>query len=238
MKHLFKNVLLFTIFYFLVLAIDIYIKISFEPYTYTYRYFTKAILLLSLGIFYYYNKNKDTPKNKNRLVYIALFVFLIGDMFLLNYVLQPLYITGLILFLIGKLLYAARFSNQNDFKLTKLLPFLGACFLYMIVIMLLVYDTIGAFFIPALLYLFSCMIVALFAFLRKGVVDRFSYTMVMVGILCSMVSDTFGVLQSFYDENIFSHEFSTMFFYGTSQFLIVVGLAKEKIISRSYFFIK
>lgn len=235
MKILFKNTLLFTVFYLLVLSVDIFIKMSMG--TYNYRYVTKFVLIFALILFYIFNKNIDTPKSKNKITIFALLVFLTGDFFLLNYLEQSFYITGIILLLLGKLIYAKRFSNQKDFKLIKLLPFLITCFLYMIAIMLLVYDTIGVFFIPALLYLFSSMIFGLFAFLRRGVVDGLSYKIVLLGVLCSVISDTYGVLQSFYKPDLFGHEFSTMFFYGVSQFLVVVGLAKEKIISKSYFFI-
>ncbi len=130
-------------------------------------------------------------------------------------------------FVLGKLFYALRFSNQKDFKLYMLLPFLVISFGYMVFIMDLIYDKLGDFFIPVMVYLFACLIVALFAFLRKGEVNIKSYILVIIGIGFTILSDTISVLQEFYQSDIAYHKITIMLFYGISQYFIVLGVVRE-----------
>jgi hypothetical protein len=89
------------------------------------------------------------------------------------------------------------------------------------------YDYLNEFFIPVIVYLFAILLVAQFAFLRKGVVNNASYKLVMLGIVFSIISDTIAILESFYDSDIAYNKITLMLFYGLSQYFIVIGILKE-----------
>ena len=222
-----------SVVFFGILFLDIFLKLN--DHQVPYRYFTKSSLIILLGIYYYFNKNTGTTRYKNIVTYTALALFLIADIVFIHSDIEALYLLGIGIFLIAKLFYAIRFSNYNDFKMLRLVPFFIFCCSYIVFIILLVYDNLDIFFVPTFIYIFACLIVALFAYMRYGVIDKKSFYFVIIGILCAIVSDTFAVLQSFYDENLPYNKSGVMFFYALSQFLIVVGITKERIISRNYF---
>lgn len=199
-------------------------KLNFDYFFY--RFVTKPLVIISLMIYYLLNHKERLVKRKIFMT-LALLSFLFGDIFLLLYENFVFYIIGIVFFVAGKFLYALRFSNQQDFKLYLLVPFLLITFLYMVFLMDLVYDKLGNFFIPVMIYLFACLIILLFAFLRKNEVKLMSYILVLIGILFFAASDTIVVLQQFYNPNILYHKITTMLFYGLAQYFIVLGVVRE-----------
>lgn len=224
MTSIFKNTSYFTILFLSILTIDIVVKLYFEVFPY--RFVSKAQVISSLLVFYLINQHELTKK-RFLFMSLALSCFFLGDFFLILYKNTALYIIGMLCFIFGKLFYVFRFSNQKDFNMIRLFPFLALCFIYMFILMKLVYSNLSVFFIPVLIYLFSSLLVALFAFLRKDAVSYKSYVLVIIGIFFAVLSDSIGVLQSFYNENLAYHEITIMLFYGLSQYFIVVGIVEE-----------
>lgn len=224
MRRLFSNTLYFSILFFSILLIDILVKTNIEEIYY--RFITKTLVMTSLIIYYFINQ-KEVMKKRFTYMSLALFSFFIGDVFLLLYENSTLYIIGMLFFVLGKLFYAFRFSNQKDFKLSSLLPFIIPCFIFLVVLMNLIYDNLGNFFIPVMIYLFTCLIVTMFSFLRKDEVNFNSYILVLVGIAFSILSDTITVLQGFYMPDMAYHKVTIMLFYGLSQYFIVIGVVRE-----------
>ncbi|WGD34966.1 lysoplasmalogenase [Olleya sp. YS] len=224
MLSFFKNQLYASILFFIVLGIDIYVKLGENPLPI--RYFTKSVLIIILFLFYFYNRDENNPKNKYFI--FGLLSFWIGDILLLLYETPILYMSGLTCFIIGKLFYSKRFSHQNDFNIASLIPFFVVIFSYMVIVILYVYDNLDDFFLPTLAYLFAAMLMALFAYLRKDSVNKSSFYLVILGIFFSIISDTIGVLQSFYNPDIAYHKITIMLFYALFQYLVVIGLIKEK----------
>lgn len=225
MNKLFKNKINFTIVFITILIIDLVVKDTLDNILF--RYLSKSLIMISLIIFYLVNQ-KEKQKRSLYIMCLALFSFLLGDMFLISYEMVIYYMLGVFLFVSGKIFYVFRFSNQKDFKLLNLLPFLGLSFIYMFFIMHFVIDSLGSFLIPVFIYLFTCLMILLFAFLRKNEVSRTSYILVVIGVLLSVINDSITVLQSFYDSNIIPHyDIFVMIMYGISQYLIVLGIIKE-----------
>ncbi len=225
MKKFLKNKISFIIIFVTILILDLVIKDTLDNILF--RYLSKSLIMISLIIFYLMHQ-KEKQKRSLYIMCIALFSFLLGDMFLINYEDIIFYILGVFLFICGKLFYVFRFSNQKDFKLSNLLPFLGLSFIYMFFIMHLVIDNLGSFLLPVFIYLFICLMLLLFSFLRKNAVNSTSYLLVGIGVLLSVINDSVTVLQSFYDPNIILHyDVFVMLMYGVSQYLIVLGIIKE-----------
>lgn len=192
-----------------------------------YRYISKTLVLVFLLFFYLINQ-KETSKKHFWFMTIALVSFLLGDWLLINPKNTTLFATGMMFFIIGKLFYAFRFSNQRDFKLSRLMPFLVVCFLYILWLMDLIYDNLHQLFLPVLIYFFASIIVLQFAFLRKYDVNKSSYFLVFIGMILSMASDSITALKTFYVPNFAYEKVTIMLFYGIAQYLIVLGIVKEK----------
>ena len=224
MSVFFKNLYVFSTLFFIALFVDIGVKLYAQ--TIPYRFISKSLIVIFLLVYYLLN-NREILKRKFRFMIIALLFFLIGDMLLILFEIQLVYIAGICCFIFGKAFYVFRFSNQRDFKLMRLLPFLILCFLYMLGILTLSYDNLGVFFYPVLVYLFIAMIVVLFVLLRKGAVPHKSYYLVLLGVFFSVLSDSISVLQTFYLESLAYHTISIMLFYGLSQYFIVIEVVME-----------
>jgi len=194
-----------------------------------YRYFTKSSLIILLAFFYRINISRNTSTYNNKLTLVTLVIFLFSDLILIHSGNIACFCMGLFAISIGKLCYASRFSNLNDISILKLLPFFLMCTGYVVFIIMLVYENLGLFFIPSLLYVFSCLILVLFAFLRKSAVSSKSYWLVGFGVFCFVISDTYGLLESFYDKQIFLSKHFVMLFYGLAQYLVILGLTLETV---------
>ncbi|WP_452599894.1 lysoplasmalogenase family protein [Pontimicrobium sp. MEBiC01747] len=225
MSMLFKNFWCFSVLYIVLLIIDSYIKVNMEAFPY--RYITKTLLIFSLIVFFIVNEKKE-KLTKVSIVILALLSFTIGDVFLINSESSVMFVIGSVFFALGKILYAIRFSNKEDFNILKLIPFLLFCFVYMCSLMMLVYNNLGDYFIFLLMYLFIVMILAQFAYLRKNEVNKISYWLVLVGVILSMFSDSLTILKQFYDNSIAYNHITIMLFYGMSQYFIVLGIVKER----------
>jgi len=225
MTRLFKNLAYFSVLYFLAFVVDTYVKVHVVPFPY--RYISKTFLILILLIFYILN-DKEEDRHKHLVVVFSLLFFIAGDIFLIGGITKLRFGIGVLMFAIAKVFYAIRFSNKQDFEVVKLWPFLLFGFTYMCGIMLMVYNNLGVYFAPALLYLFIVMMLAQFAFLRKKEVNPKSFWIVLIGVLLSMFSDSITLLKQFYDPTILYNNYSIMFFYGLSQYFIILGLIQEK----------
>lgn len=224
MKRLLNNVLNFSILYFSMLLLDLlFIARIDSDYI---RLITKPLLIILLIAFYASNDEESTS-NKFIYLILALACFLLANIMTL-FKSEPLVLmAGSLFFILAKVLYVCRFSNNKDFKLKSSIPFVALYLLYMFVILNLTMDNLGASLIPVLVFLFVTLIAIQFAFLRKYAVNKRSYQLVIIGMLLLLVADTSSVLSNFYYRLPYQ-EVGTMFFYGLSQFLIVLGLVREK----------
>ena len=128
MNTIFKNVKVFSIVFFIALITDIYVKVNIDIFSV--RFISKSLIVLLVLAFYIFN-NRERSKLNFRFMIAALSFFLIGDILLILYETTMIYILGIFCFILGKAFYVFRFSNQRDFNIFRLLPFLLLCFLYM-----------------------------------------------------------------------------------------------------------
>lgn len=224
----FKNISLFTVTFFVALFIDILVKVNFGYCTC--RLVSKSLIVILLLTFYLVNK-KELSRKKRIFMVTALLFFLAGDILLIFYEVEKLYMLGMSCFILGKVFYIFRFSNRRDFDLLRLLPFLILCFFYMVGVLYLMLNNLNSYFYVILVYLFVALTVVIFGLLRKSAVNRKSYYLVLIGILFSIFSDSITGLSSFYHEDIAYQAYTIMAFYGLSQYFIVLGIVKEVIVS-------
>ncbi|WP_256935170.1 lysoplasmalogenase family protein [Olleya sp. HaHaR_3_96] len=226
MTLFFKNILKFSILYLILYLLDSFLKNNQELSPY--RYLSKTLLSFSLLIFYLLNTTQE-DSGKKKLIIIALCCFAVGDLFFIagNRGNMWHFMFAAFLFIIAKVCYSVRFFNNKDFKISKLIPFLLFCFCYMSIIMAIVYNQLGVFFIPLLIYLFVVMLLMQFAYLRKNEVNSESFWFVIFGVIASMIADSLDILKMFYDPEMAYNKITIMFFYCLSQYLIIIGVLKE-----------
>jgi len=226
-SSIFNNVRSFGILYFTLLSIHILLKLTNIDLFIT-SLISKPWFLISLILFFYINSEDKTSKSFKYMLF-GLFAYLVGDtslIFLENVIFFNL---GVVFFIIGKLFYCLRFSNKKEFNVVKIWPYVLLCFCYMFFLMSFIYISLDEYFFPMLLYLFLTMIVGLFAFLRQYEVGRNSFLLVFVGVLFSFVADSVALIQAFYNQILMTRlSMVVMFFYGISQFLIVIGIIREQ----------
>ncbi|MFD2541814.1 lysoplasmalogenase family protein [Lacinutrix gracilariae] len=227
---IFKDKFYFSIFFFSILIIDVFFKVIIDLIPL--RVVTKSLVVGSLLVYFCMHIKNRTAKDSIFMI-MALSFFILGDLLFIFKDFIVFFLLGILSFTIGKLFYVFRFSNQNDFKLVHLFPVLAFCFIYMFLILSVIYDNLKEFFIPVLAYLFIALIVLLFAYLRKSEVDKKSFFIVGIGILFSVIADSIAVLARFYNNDIFYSAITVMLFYGTSQYLIVMGILDEKVIKQN-----
>ena len=214
----------FTIVYFLALVIDLWGKLNLEIVPY--RYITKSLLMILLIVFYF--KNQKINKGKNHFYTLtALFLFWIASIAVIDHINNFRFIFGMLFFVLGKAMYCLRFTNNRDFKLARLLPFLTGSFILMVSVFFLIYKGLGVFFIPVLIYFFISLLLSLFAYLRKNDVNARSYNLVMLSMFFLILSEIIMGIKTYYISLPFQ-DISVMLFYGIGQFLIVYGILIEK----------
>lgn len=226
---LFKNTKLFSIVFFIFLLTDILIKVYLEVYPY--RYISKPTIILLLTGFYFSNQLELNSK-KNRYTIVALFFFLLGDIFFINTTIDKPVMITMLFYGIGKIFYSLRFSNTKDFKIKELMPLVVISFIFIWIIYSVVYDNLGEYLIPMLIYVFITLLMTQIAFLRKKAVDYKSFLLVFLGILMILGPETVMALKMFYS-NIAFQDVIIMAGYGIGQYLIIIGITKEILVTEN-----
>lgn len=225
MRTLFVNILYFSLLYFAVVLLDLFAIYMVDLKMI--RFFTKPLLIVLLIVFYASN-DKESTSSKFVFLIIALGFFLLANVATLFRTEPMIIMSASIFFILGKLFYIFRFANRRDFDIVKFLPFVAFYLLYMFVVLSLTLDHLGSYLIPVLLFLFVSLMAMQFAFLRKNEVSEASYQLVIFGIFMMLFGDTIRVLDAFYFHWTYG-SLSAMLLYAMSQYLIVMGLVKEKI---------
>lgn len=164
---------------------------------------------------------------------IALVSFFIGDILIINHENIVFIGLGLFFFSIGKIFFCLKFSHKHDFKVSRLIPFTLAIFAYVIFLIGYLFDSLENFLIPALISFFLTMLMFQFAYLRKGVFNKKSYSNVIIGIILYTLSEGLMAIKTFKTDLIFQ-DLLIMMFYGTGMYFIVYGVVREKEIVQDY----
>ncbi|WOD44291.1 lysoplasmalogenase family protein [Hwangdonia lutea] len=224
-KRVFLNHKQFALLYFIVLSIDIVVKLNCSQFPY--RFMSKPwIIVILLYYFYFHVNNKNDRKHK--MVFWALLSFLLGDLIILlkgdSVVLLGLTI---VFFTAAKLFLSYKFSHNKDFSVSTLIPFTSILFVYTVFMTWFLYDDLKDFFIPALGSFFISLLMLQFAFLRKVVFNKKSFTFVFIGVLAYVASEGMQAVQLF--KGMFPmQEFLSSLFYGVGLYAIVFGILNEK----------
>jgi uncharacterized membrane protein YhhN len=210
------------IVYYVILAI---VEIMAQLYGNTLLiYLTKPALVLSLAVLYLV-KTRGEKSALKTLFLTALFFAVCGDIFLMIKG-KDLFIAGLASFLVMQWLYTIVFRKQTTaINLRKqyvtLLPFL----LYAIIFFLFINPQDPVLRIAIGVYAISIAVMVWSAFVRKNNASRRSYTMVFVGAILFLLSDSLIAIGRFVN-HIPMQALWVMSTYALAQLLITLGVIK------------
>ncbi|PWI30245.1 lysoplasmalogenase [Flavobacteriaceae bacterium LYZ1037] len=190
------------------------------------NYIAKPAILISLIIFFWTQSSNLEIKLKT-MILLALVFSLLGDI-LLMFVSQSAnyFIGGLVAFLTAHIFYVLVFLKHRNTSKNSIV-FIGFLLAYGVLIFYILRDSLGNMLIPVILYMLVIFAMATAAFLRKGQVVKTSFTLVFIGAILFMISDSILALNKFYQPLPFTN-FSIMFTYSFAQLFIVFGLLKQR----------
>jgi len=217
------NAIRFIGFYIVIVVLDL-ISSSIEELG-VFRYFTKPSILITLLIFFVKNSSGLTKKI-NKYMLLAIIFSLMGDVFLLFDKIDSLFfIGGLASFLMAHIFYVLVFAKNRN-KDRKRIVFLIFTLVYGVILFCVIQKSLKALFVPVLIYMIIILIMSNMAYLRKGVVPQLSYSLVFIGSLFFMLSDSLLAINMFYT-TLFMGNILIMSTYAIAQFLIVYGVLNQ-----------
>lgn len=189
------------------------------------HYLAKPLLVLSLLIFFWKN-SKMVPSISRYLMVLALLFSVTGDIFLMFTSYEgAFFIAGLLSFLIAHVMYILSFNKEKG-NGKFLTPFSVVILLFALGLFYTLYPNLDSLVIPVLLYTLVISTMAIYAYLRKGAVGYFSFTLVLLGALFFMVSDSLIAINKFYSPIAYPKS-SIMITYAIAQYCIVIGYLKK-----------
>ena len=188
---------------------------------------TKPAIVSSL-IIYFLIASSSLNKSIRNLMVLALIGSLIGDILLLFvHKSSNFFIAGLVAFLIAHIMYSIVFLKHLD-PLKKPYMFIGLLLTYSSVLFYILKDGLGEMLIPVVIYIAAILTMATTAFLRKGDLKKASYLWVFLGAIIFMLSDSIIAIDKFHKPFALSGV-SIMLTYSIAQYLIVMGILKQKL---------
>ncbi len=202
--------------------------------------YISKILLMPLLAAFLYSKTKEAEKYK--FIYLALFFSWLGDIFLMfprqDYdpsTAKYFFILGLVSFLIAHINYIISFikdihpNNKVSVLIEKpylVIPFL----LYLLLLMRFLFPHLDAMKLPVSVYGICIILMLIFAFNRKNIVNNKSFYYVLVGAVLFIISDSLIAINVFYQKMQW-HRMVIMLTYTIAQALIIIGVLENKKIS-------
>ena len=197
------------------------------------RFFVQPGITLLLATFFWY-KSKHLLPQERTFVMLALLCLLLGDLALFNHSSEHWFLIGMIFFLFANILYALSLQFHSTYSLFKVLIIGGLMLAYAYTLLSFIVDGLGPYYVPVIIFMVSVFGLVQTAFCRYGRVNQLSFWMVFMGSFLFLVSDSIIAINKFYKPLTYGN-FLSLFFYGTSQFLIVVGFLKQKVVEEFAF---
>ena len=191
------------------------------------RYLTQPGLTFILIYIFWTNSNHMLPQERYFII-AALSCLLIGDIALFSHNSEPWFLVGMIFFLLANIMYALALQFNSSYSLGKVLIIGGLMLAYAYSLLTFIVGGLGAYYIPVIIFMVSVFGLVQTAFSRYGVVNNLSFWLVFIGSCFFLVSVLIIALNKFYKPLPYGNLLS-LFFYGASQLLMVVGFLKQNL---------
>ena len=221
---------LFLIISYFIATVLFLILLNFFPEKFILGLIVKSLIIPFLFVYYILNVKKDF-KRSNYVMLVALLFSCIGDVAMfISKNNELFFLIGLVGFLITHILYILVFFDVPKKysiikkKLFLLIPFL----IFEIVLLIILYNSLGVMKIPAIIYSIVILLMAVIALNRYKNVGNISFYLVFIGALLFVLSDTIISINVFKSKILFAEEL-IMTTYVIAQFLIVRGHVKQRL---------
>lgn len=199
--------------------------------------YVSKVLLMPLLMLYFYHHSKNIKQYK--FIYLALFFCWLGDIFLMlprgenSQYAKLFFISGLVAFLIGHLNYIIHFISEVKTKIKSsyvfkspylVLPFV----LFIVVLLRLLYPTLGSMKLPVTIYSIIITLMLLAALNRKNNVNYISFYFVFIGAILFVFSDSCIAINKFYEPFELAR-MTIMSTYIIAQLIIIKGVLEAKV---------
>jgi len=214
----------FSVIYGLIVIAEL-ISGSVEDLS-TFNYICKPAIVISLLVFFIL-KSKSLDKSYRLIVALALLFSLAGDSLLMFVdVSQNYFLLGLFAFLLAHVMYVIAFLKYRN-KGQNPLGFILFLMMYAAGLFYLLKDSLHDMLIPVTMYMLVILSMSTAAYLQKGNISKLSYTLVFLGALLFMLSDSILALNKFYTPLPFS-SIGIIVTYSLAQYFIIIGILKQK----------
>jgi len=222
----------FTLYYFIV---GISFIILEQVHLHLAAVIVKAMIIPVLMLFYH-TRAKSGYSAYHRLIMAGLFFSWLGDILLQinNNPVFPwskeynFFLFGLSAFLVTQVLYTLAFNipRGKNYIFNRRIYQLLLIIAYGILLIWLLYNRLGDYKLPVLIYTFVILTMLATAANRYGKVNGLSYILVFIGALLFVVSDSLIAVNKFYEKFDFARIF-IMATYISAQFLIAAGSLRQ-----------
>lgn len=212
----------FSILFFIIVLFEL-LTSSTESLTNA-HYIAKPAIVASLMVLFV--KESISLENQlKKLTLGALAFSLLGDVLLMFVDLSPHFFTvGLIAFLLAHFIYIIVFTKHRN-RAIKPIGFILLLLIYAAGLFYVLKSGLEEMLIPVMIYMIVILAMATSAFVRKGIVNKYSYNFVFIGAIFFMISDSILALNKFY-EAIPLANILIMTTYALAQYLIIIGILK------------
>lgn len=211
-----------ALYLFILVAVVHLLSVSFDLVLVS--LITKPLIVATLLFYYLANTTL-----RSTLFVTALAFCWLGDVLLMFQSEQPLFFMGgLVSFLMGHVLYIFCYRQlRNEKSKNELLGPQKIRYSLPIILagtglVVILYPSLGELTIPVMIYALVLTIMVLQALFRFGFTSKRSFTLVFIGALFFMVSDSLLAINKFIEPLPFA-SLSIMFTYISAQYLIVEG---------------
>ncbi|TJY36220.1 lysoplasmalogenase [Pontimicrobium aquaticum] len=219
-----KTEKIFTLIFLTITLLELFSESIFGLFSV--RFSPKPLILLSLIIFFI-KQSKHLDLKMRVYMLLALLFSFNGDVLLMFVETSPSYFMfGLVAFLIAHLMYIRVFLNKRN-KTKSILVISAILLIYALGMFYFLKDGLNDMLIPVALYMIIILLMTVSAWLRKGLVPKLSHTLVFIGAILFVISDSALALNKFYKPLVQSH-IIIMSTYALAQYFIVMGILRQK----------
>jgi len=226
---------IFTVLFFAIGVVFIFMEMFAAPAFFFLALGVKALIMPSLMI-YYHSEVRGRYSIFHRLMMIGFFFSWLGDILLqfsnsgldLFFEEETFFLFGLTAFLFTQIFYAIAFNipkGKNKIFTTRIYQLI-IILVYGFLLLWLLYNKLGDYKIPVIIYAIVIHIMLISAINRHGKVNGISYMLVAIGALLFVASDSMIAINRFLEKFDFARIF-IMSTYVLAQYLISIGSLRQ-----------
>jgi uncharacterized membrane protein YhhN len=176
---------------------------------------------------YFYLGSKQFNIEDRSPIILALVLMILGDLAFLHSDNFFSFTTGLLLYLAANIMYLIAFYSKVSYNARNGLIYWSIVLGFSTCLLLLIYDGIGIFLLPVILFMIAAFGMMQTTLLRFSTTNKESFFLVFIGAVLFVTAECIIAIEKFYEPIPFNKVLVTVT-YGLGNFLIIKGILKEK----------